>query len=435
MTLVAGFAGEIVQPESPGYEVAATSYGVLGSPALVLRPTTTADVAAAILFACSEDLVISVRSGGHSMFGTNDGGVVIDLSGIRDVEVLDGNLVRVGSGAVWGDVANSLTPHGLAVSSGDTYSVGVGGLTLGGGVGWMVRQHGLAIDSLVEAEVVLASGDVVTTNTETEPDLFWALRGGGGNFGVVTRFTFQAHPLAGVVFGSIVFDPSALEQTLRGWRDAMRVAPEELNSTFLAMPAMGPNLPASTSILVLYAGTDERAADAAIAPLLALPGVISSELSAKAYADVLDEPHGPEGEVTMVDNNTFADDFNDELIGKLATAQAGMGAAVLMIRYLRGAFNRVEPDATAVAWRNAEVLIISAAFLPPNASEAEQQRIHELWATLAAHTGGKYGNFTVRTGAETIGLMYPPATARRLKSIKGVYDPDNVFARNQNIVP
>ena len=435
MTLVAGFAGEIVQPESPGYADAATSYGVLGSPALVLRPTTTADVAAAILHARSENLVISVRSGGHSMFGTNDGGVVIDLSGIRNVEFLENDRVRVGSGAVWGDVANSLSPRGLAVSSGDTYSVGVGGLTLGGGVGWMVRQHGLAIDSLVEAEVVLASGDVVTTNAEVEPDLFWALRGGGGNFGVVTRFTFQAHRLAGVVFGSIVVEPSSLEHTLRGWRDVMRDAPEELNATFLALPAMGPDFPASSEILALYAGTDQRAADAAIAPLLALPGVISSDLSAKAYADVLDEPHSPEGEVTLVDNNTFADDFSDELVSKLADAQTGMGAAVLMIRYLRGAFNRVERDATAVAWRDAEVLIISAAFLQPHASESDQQKINELWATLAAHTGGKYGNFAIRTGAETLGLMYPPATARRLKAIKGLYDPENVFSRNQNIVP
>lgn len=435
MTLVAGFAGEIVQPESPGYSDAATSYGVLGSPALVLRPSSTADVAAAILYARSEDLIISVRSGGHSMFGTNDGGVVIDLGGIRGVEFLSGNLVRVGSGAVWGDVAQSLRPHELAVSSGDTYSVGVGGLTLGGGVGWMVRQHGLAIDSLVEAEVVLATGEVVTTNTEVEPDLFWALRGGGGNFGVVTRFTFQAHPLSGVVFGSIEFDPSTLEQTLRGWRDVMREAPEELNSTFLAMPPMGPDAPAAMSILALYAGVDDARADAAIEPLLTLPGVTASDLSAKAYADVLDEPHSPEGEVTIVDNNTFASDFSDELIAALSSAQTELGSAVLMIRYLRGAFNRVHPDATAVAWRDAEVLIISAAFLPPRAPESDQQRVHELWATLADYTGGKYGNFTTRTGAETLGLMYPPATARRLRSIKRVYDPDNVFARNQNIVP
>ena len=254
--MIDGFAGSILLPDSEEYPAAATAYGVLGSPALVARPSSAADVAAAIGYARAQGLPLSVRSGGHTLFSTNNGGMVLDLAHISDVEVLGDGLVRVGGGAVWGDVARALQPYGLAISSGDTYSVGVGGLTLGGGIGWMVRQQGLALDNLREAEVVLPSGAVVTASDTSEPELFWALRGGGGNFGVVTRFTFQAHPLPGVVAGAINVDPERLADTLRGWRDVMRQSPEELNSTVIAMPAFGPEMPAVTQMLVCFGGND-----------------------------------------------------------------------------------------------------------------------------------------------------------------------------------
>ena len=433
--MIDGFAGSILLPGSAEYPAAATAYGVLGSPALVARPSSAEDVAAAIGYARAHGLPLSVRSGGHTLFSTNDGGMVLDLAGISDVEVLGDGLVRVGGGAVWGDVALALQPHGLAISSGDTYSVGVGGLTLGGGIGWMVRQQGLALDSLREAEVVLPSGAIVTAGGTREPELFWALRGGGGNFGVVTRFTFQAHPLPGVVAGGIDVQPDRLADTLRGWRDVMRSSPEQLNSTVLAMPAFGPEMPAATRVLVCFGSDDVDAAMSAIAPLLALPGVTGNDVAPKAYVDVLEEPELPPAEIRLVDHNGFARDVDDGLISRLTTAHAAFGAAVLMVRYLRGAFNRVPADATALAYRDAEAFVVSAAFLPPDAPAEAERRIHDGWAALAGDVTGEYGNFSMHPDASTITRIYPPATVERLRAAKRRYDPENVLARNHNIVP
>ena len=433
--MIEGFAGTILMPGSEEYPAAATAYGVLGSPALVARPSSATDVAAAIGYARAHRLPLSVKSGGHTLFSTNDGGMVLDLAGISDVEVLDDGLVRVGSGAVWGDVARALQPYGLAVSSGDTYSVGVGGLTLGGGIGWMVRQQGLALDSLREAEVVLPSGTIVTANDTREPELFWALRGGGGNFGVVTRFTFQAHPLPGVVAGGIDVQPDRLADTLRGWRDVMRSSPEQLNSTVLAMPAFGPEMPASTRVLVCFGDDDVDVAMSAIAPLLDLPGVTGHDVTPKPYVEVLEEPERPPAEIRLVDHNGFARNVDDALISRLTTAHAAFGAAVLMVRYLRGAFNRVPADATALAYRDAEAFVVSAAFLPPDAPAEAERRIHEGWAALAGDVTGEYGNFSMHPDASTITRIYPPATVDRLRAAKRRYDPENVLSRNHNIVP
>ena len=433
--MIDGFAGTILMPGSEEYPAAATAYGVLGSPALVARPSSAADVAAAIGYAKAHGLPLSVKSGGHTLFSTNDGGMVLDLAGISDVEVLGDGLVRVGGGAVWGDVARALQPFGLAVSSGDTYSVGVGGLTLGGGIGWMVRQQGLALDSLREAEVVLPGGAIVTANETREPELFWALRGGGGNFGVVTRFTFQAHPLPGVVAGGIDLDPDRLADTLRGWRDVMRSSPERLNSTVLAMPAFGPEMPAATRVLVCFGDDDVDAAMSAIAPLLALPGVTGHDVAAKPYVDVLEEPELPPAEIRLIDHNGFARNIDDGLISRLTTAHAAFGAAVLMVRYLRGAYNRVPADATALAYRDAEAFVVSAAMLPPDAPAEAERRIHDGWAALAGDVTGEYGNFSMHPDATTITRIYPPATVERLRAAKRRYDPENVLAFNHNIVP
>jgi FAD/FMN-containing dehydrogenase len=433
--MIDGFTGTLVMPDSEEYPGAAAAYGALGSPAVIARPTTAADVAATVRYARAEALPLSVRSGGHSLFSTNDGGVVIDLRDIRDVEVLSGGRVRVGGGARWGDVALALQPHGLALSSGDTYSVGVGGLTLGGGIGWLVRQHGLALDSLLEAEVVLPSGDIVTAAENREPELFWALRGGGGNFGVVTRFTFQAHPLAGVVAGAIDVDPALLSETLRGWRGVLRRSPEELNSTVIAMPQFGPEMPATTKIVVCFGGDDTDAAMAAIRPLLELPGVMGHDVTAKRYVEVLEPGTPPPLGMRLITHNGFTPEVDDEMIGRLTTAHAAFGSAVLMVRYLRGAFNRVPADATALAHRDAEAFVVSAVLLPPDSPEDAERRIRDDWATVAAHVTGEYGNFTPHPDPEAITRMYPPATAERLRAAKRRYDPENLFSYNHNITP
>lgn len=298
----------------------------------------------------------------------------------------------------------------------------------------MVRRFGLTIDSLVSAEVITADGARLTASADENSDLFWALRGGGGNFGVVTHFTFRAQPLSRVFAGAIRYDVDDLAILLRGWRDAMRSAPEELTTTLLAMPAFGPEMPATTQALVCFAGDDEATAMAAIDPLLRLDGVTGHDIQGKDYRDVLEEPQTPDAALTIVGNNGFAPRLGDDCITAVAAMQRELGG-VLMVRSLSGAMNRVPADATAFAFRDSEALVISAAFLPPDVPEEAVQRIHGLWAPLDPFLTGSYLNFMPQTGERSIAAIYPPATRARLVDIKRRFDPENFFSQNQNISP
>ena len=431
-----GRAGTAVLPGDTEWGENPAVYPPPGTPAVVVRPETAAEVGAALRFAVAEGIGVGIRSGGHGggLFDI-DGGMVIELSAFRSVEV-EGTTVRVGGGATWGEVAAQLGQHGLAISSGDTKSVGVGGLTLGGGVGWLVRKYGLALDSLVAAEVVLASGDAVTASAEEHADLFWALRGGGGNFGVVTTFVFNAHSLDGVVFGTLSFEPSDAAAVLKGWRDVMRAAPEEFNSTFLAMPAMGPGMEPVAQVIVLHPGRDASVVEPQLAALRALPGYLREDVGVRDYVDVLDDPHPFEGEPpTITGDNGFAAELTDGAIDAFVAAHRSLPVGIIMVRYLRGAFNRVPADATAWAFRDAEAMLMLAAFLPPGAPRADIDGVHSVWGPVAAFTGGTYGNFAQEVGPDMTALIYPPATLERLRAVKRSYDPGNLLSRNHNVEP
>ena len=430
------FAGTLLLADDEGFS--AFVYPV-GAPGVIARPTTVDDVSAALKHASAYHLPVSIRSGGHSGGGwtSTAGGLVLDMSAFNAVTVT-GTSVTVGAGATWGDVASALAPHGLALTSGDTASVGVGGLTLGGGVGWIVRKYGLALDNLTSASIVTASGESVVASTTHNPELFWAIRGGGGNFGVVTEFTFEAHPLDGVVHGVISFAVDDLAALLRAYRDVMRNAAEELNATFLLLPAMGPEMPGGPQIHVVWAGSDEAVAMAAIQPLLDIPGMTEHSVASKAYRDVLEDPEPPPAGMpmpTIVGNNGWAPDFSDEAIAAIAALVGAIEAPVLMIRYLRGAFNRVPADGTAFAWRDAETLVIAVAFLPPGSPPAALEAIDAAWSPVAEFTQGTYGNFVSYSGEKAVALMYPPATRSRLAKTKRAWDPGNLFNQNQNIEP
>ena len=285
------FGGGIVEPGAIEYEAARRSVLVVGSPAYVLQPESVEDVQAAVRFAAGTGLPLSVRGGGHGFpgFGTNDGGVVIALSRMDDVQLIDEerDVVRIGGGATWGQVLDALAPYRLAISSGDTKSVGVGGLTLGGGIGWKVRKYGLALDSLLAAEIVTADGEVLRVSAQDHPDLFWAIRGGGGNFGIVTAFDFLAHRTSEVFSGAISFPAAEAASVLQGWAEYLRTAPEELTSIVeLANPFAG-GAEAPVEIRVVFDGDDAARAARAIDPIRALGTVLADGVVQRPYGDVL----------------------------------------------------------------------------------------------------------------------------------------------------
>jgi FAD/FMN-containing dehydrogenase len=431
---------EVIRPGDDGYDDAAKVFFATGRPALVVRPRDPDEVAAAVRHAVRNGLEVSVRSGGHSALGhgTNTGGLVIDLAHLDAIEVVDAarRLVRVGGGATWGQVSVVLDPQGWALTAGDTADVGVGGLTLGGGIGWLVRRHGLAVDNLVGARVVTADGRLVTASAEEHPDLFWALRGGGGNFGVVVDFDFIAQPVATVHFGTVTYQVDDPADLLRRWRDAMRSAPEELSSTLALLPQLS-DAPRMANVLLCYAGEPGTAvaeADAAIEPLLELGTVAAASISERRYAEILEEAQHPPG-VRLVTRNTLVPTLDDEVIEAIDRLSGAAGPVVIAVRSLGGAFARVPTSATAFAHRDAEAMVVGLRVLPETATEADVEQALVPWQDVAALGTGTYVNFQGSADAEDLAAAYPPATYARLAAVKGAYDPGNVFALNHNVEP
>lgn len=419
-----------IRPGDTDYDAARTTIAGTAQPEVVLRPTTPEEVAASLKHAQEEGLPVAIRSGGHNAlgFGNIDGGVVIDLSRLDQVDLLGEDRVRVGAGATWGPAAAALAKHGLAITSGDTVSVGVGGLTQAGGMGWMVRKHGLTIDSLLSAEVVTAAGDVVRASVTENADLFWALRGGAGNFGVVTAFEFRAQPVSTVHFGTITFALDDVAQLLRGWSAAMRSAPDELTSTLVLMPGFG-DFPAGAMLYVCLAADDTTALD----PLRAIGTVVAEDVSERPYAEILEEAHPPEGVLPVI-GNTLVESVDEPLVEAIAAAYAS-GGRVVFLRSLGGAVGRVDPSDTAFAHRTAEALIVSAAFLPADAAEEQIVGARTVWRTIGDHGIGSYAGFLGSDTAEDIAALWPTDTLERLREVKRSWDPENRFRRNFNIAP
>lgn len=435
-------AVETLRPGDDGYDDAARVFAGAGAPALVARPRTPDEVAAALGHAVRRGLAVSVRSGGHGPLGhaTNTGGLVLDLRHLDGVEVLDADrrLVRVGGGATWGRVAARLDPLGWGITSGDTSEVGVGGLTLGGGMGWMVRRHGLTVDNLVGARVVTADGRLLSVSQHEHPELFWALRGGGGNFGVVVDFDLIAQEVTTVHHGTVTYQVADATETtdlLRRWRDAMRSAPDELSST-IALPPRMPGAPPAI-VLLCYAGqpgSPVEAADAAIEPLLELGAVAEAAIREVRYAEVLEPAQQPPG-LRLSARNALVPELGDEVLAEIVRAHAAPTPNAVAIRSLGGAFGRVPADATAFAHRDAEAMIVGMVMLPGTASDTDVEEAFSPWRAVAAHGTGTYINFQGSAAAEDLASAYPPATYARLAAVKRRYDPDNVFALNHNVPP
>jgi FAD/FMN-containing dehydrogenase len=432
------FSGTIIRPDDAQYDNARKTYMRVGSPAVIAIPQTTDDIRHCIAIARKNTAILSVKSGGHGGMGqgTNDGGIMLDMQHFSQVEVLDAakGMVRVGAGARWGNVANMLEEHGLVVSAGDTKSVGVGGLTVGGGIGIMVRKYGLAIDQLIGAEVITASGDVLYTSNSENADLFWAIRGGSGNFGIVTHFDFAAHPLKNVSFGTVMYELNDLKKLLTGWRDAMRSSSNDLTTTLVVMPGFGGN-PPFAQLLFCFANDDESAGKEALEPFLAIASVRQQQVKLMPYAEALQEAHPPAGLVPAVKDGLI-ETLDDTVVNTLATEYADAQNKMMFLRSLGGKVSEIALNETSYTHRNCEALLVCAAFLPEGASDSQKHSAIEFFdKKIAPLTSGAYPNFFTLYNQEDFARMYPADTLERLRDIKTTYDPTNLFSQNYNILP
>ena len=435
--LISALPERVLVSGDDDWEAARRFHSGTGEPDVIVRAGSVEDVRSAVRWAADQHVPIAVRGGGHSAWGSVPGGLTLDLAALTDVEV-EGTLVRVGGGATWGHVAGVLAQHDLGISSGDTASVGVGGLTLGGGIGWMVRAWGLAADQLVGAQLVTASGDVVHVTDAAHPELMWALRGGGGNFGVVTRFDFRAHPLPAVVFAALNVTGDA-RPILRTMRDTMRQAPRDLTVTFMDVPAMDPSAPAGATITGLWVGDDEDAARRALDSLLRADGVSEASFEITRYPEILLDMPAADPDAPMpgfVGGNTLLGELTDDAIDRLVAFRETNPASVLFLRSLGGAYAEVPQERSAFPAREATWFAMAGAFdVPGILDDDSRPAVLAAWDAIEALGSGVYGNFSTTTDSFFVTKMFPPATMARLAAVKREWDPTNVFSRNHNVLP
>ena len=401
---------------------------------LIIRAHSVSDVVEVVRRARQQGAPLTVVGGGHGPWAHGPTqGIRLELSALAGIDV-DGTTVRVGGGATWGSVAARLADHGLAISSGDTASVGVGGLTLGGGIGWMTRLWGLAVDQLTGAQVVTAGGDVVETSAHQHPELFWALRGGGGNFGIVTRFDFAAHPLPAIVHGRYTGGDPA--QLLRAMRDALRGAPDELTVTYMDVPPMDPSAPAGASLTAVWAGGDEKRMRTALAAVHDLDGV-TAELTTPPYREILakmpppDPAQEPPG---FIGGNGLFPALDDDLIDSLVAFRAAYPVSVVFLRSLGGAFGRVAQESTAFPARDATWFVMAGGFdVPGMLDDDTRASIASDWDRMRRGSLAEYGNFTPVERPECVPGMFSADAYARLREVKARWDPQNLFRSNHNI--
>jgi FAD/FMN-containing dehydrogenase len=443
--LRAELRGQVLTPDDAGYDQARTIFygGFDQRPQVIVRPADPAEVARVVTLARDSGLELAVRSGGHSPAGhsLSDGGIVLDLSAMRDLDIdPEARTAWAQTGLTAGEYTTAAAEHGLATGFGDTGSVGIGGITLSGGVGYLVRKHGLTIDSLLAAELVTADGELVTASEQEHPDLFWAIRGGGGNFGVATRFRYRLHPVDQVV-GGMLFLP-ATPEVIAGLIAESEAAPEELSGILNVMvaPPM-PFVPAEhhgkliVIAMLVYAG-DPDAGQRALAPFRALATPLADMLRPMPYPEIY--PPEEEGFHPTAVGHTMFMDTVDEPVAKtileyLQASDAPM--RVTQLRVLGGAMARVPADATAFAHRGSRIMANVAAFYEgPADKPARQAWVDELAAALRQDDGA-YVGFLADEGDAGVHQAYPASTWERLAAVKRRYDPANLFRRNHNVPP
>ncbi|WMT91451.1 LLM class flavin-dependent oxidoreductase [Pelagibacterium sp. H642] len=430
--LPAALSDRAIEPGDFRYGGVRHSYVWSGRPGLVIKPQNAGEVSEAVLYARAQDVPLSVRSGGHGISGrsTNRGGIVIDLGAMNGIEVLDAErgLVRLGPGARWSEVAAKLAEHGLAMSSGDYGGVGVGGLATAGGLGYLARKFGLTIDHVVAAEIVLADGRIVRADAENEPDLFWAIRGAGGNFGIVTAFELAAYRLGNIVQAIQVFDGSDMAGILERWGGLVEASPREVTSFLMAVGRRGGQPPVAQAITV-YAGEDTDAAAEAINALSEAGPIIEQRAYLVPYPAIIAQPGGEHHGGGAVIRSGLVEHFTPE-IARRASALLSSGAAnLLQVRSVGGAVNDVPSDAMAYPHRTQNFSLIAAG------SRGSADVLDALWDQLRPLLDGMYLNFETDTHPDRLTEAFPEPALSRLRALKRRYDPGNVFNQNFAIPP
>jgi FAD/FMN-containing dehydrogenase len=445
--LRADFDGRVTAPDDPGYEQArAVFYGSYNHrrPALIVRPATAAEVATVVALARDSGLELAVRSGGHSLAGhsTSDGGIVLDLSPMKGLDVdPQGRTAWAQTGLTAGEYTTKVHAYGLATGFGDTGSVGIGGLTLGGGVGYLVRRHGLTIDNLLAAELVTADGQVLQVDDQTHPELFWAVRGGGGNLGVATRFHYRLHPVDRVVGGMLLLPATA--EVIAAFVAEAEAAPEELSAiaNIMVAPPM-PEIPEQAHgrlivmALLCWAGEVE-AGERAVARFRGLATPLADMVGPMPYPEIyrFTEGPGPDHEAARSLFLDAVDEATAEtIVERLRASTAPL--AVAQLRVLGGAMARVPADATAFAHRGRRIMAaLGAVWERPEEAATHQAWVTGFAAALRQGDPGVYVNFLGDEGPARVREAYPGSTWERLAAVKRRYDPDNLFRRNQNVPP
>jgi len=443
--------GPVLRPGDEGYDEARAIWnGAHDSrPALIARCAGVADVLRAVELARSEHLLVAVRGGGHSLpgFSTCDDGLVIDLSGMQSVHVdPEARTARVEAGATWNAFDREAQEFGLATTGGLVSSTGVAGFTTGGGVGWLMRKHGLACDNLISADVVTADGRLVRASADQNAELFWGLRGGGGNFGIVTSFEFQLHPVGPTIMGGAVFYPGdQAGQVLRAWREWTESAPDEVTTlaNLLTAPPV-PFLPEEwhgkplIAILAAHSGTAQDG-ERAMQPLREFGEPVADLLGPIPYVAMqsLIDPLYEPGSYNYMKAG-FMSGIDDAAIDSLLAGHAAVTSPMseIHVHHVGGAVARVAPDATAFGERSAPYLLNLVARTPTadgyDTAVDWGRAVHD--SLEPALTGGAYVNFLSAEGRDRVRAAYGEKYDR-LVALKDQYDPTNLFRLNQNIVP
>jgi FAD/FMN-containing dehydrogenase len=451
--LTGRWPGRVILPDDRGYDDARQVWnGMIDKrPAMIVRCTGVADVIEAVRFARRHNMLVAVRGGGHNVAGYSvcEGGMVIDLSPMKGIRVDPAaRTVRAQGGVTWGELDHETEVFGLATTGGLISTTGIAGLTLGGGIGWLARRYGLACDNLIEADVVTADGELLVASAKQNSDLFWAIRGGGGNFGVVTSLHYQLHPVGPMISGGMMLYPiETAANILRFYRDYIANAPDELSvfPAFIIVPPLPP-VPAdlhgkpAIALAVCYSG-DTHNAEGVLQPLrsFATPSVdLIGSMPYSALQMLFDES-APRGALNYWKSDTLSelsDACIDVLVSHTSSLTQLSPLTIVHIYPLRGAIARVSPSETAFGQRDAQFsTIVAAAWFDPDQSDAHIEWVRGLWQGMRPYsTGGVQPNFLGDEGSERVRCAYGENYAR-LVTIKRRYDPSNFFSMNQNILP